>query len=77
MPAPIGNISSTHKAAALLEIAASLQESELAVPEASRPNNVSVTLDLEGQTASITATLPVSFALTNGKIETTATDYIP
>jgi hypothetical protein len=77
MPAPIGNIASTHKAAALLEVAASLQESELGVPEQSRPNNVSVTLDLEGQTASITATLPVTFVLSNGKIEATATDYIP
>ncbi len=80
MPAPIsGNdIKSTHKSAALLEVAMSLQSSELSVPEETRPNNVSVTFDAETGTAAVTATLPVTFVLdVDGKPVITATDYLP
>ncbi|BDA73064.1 hypothetical protein CAL7716_072300 [Calothrix sp. PCC 7716] len=80
MPAPItGNdIKSTHKSAALLEVAMSLQASEFAVPEETRPNNITVTFDAEARTASVTATLPVTFtADVDGKPVIAATDYIP
>lgn len=80
MPAPIaGNeILSTHKAAALLELAMSLQSSELTVPEETRPNNVQITFDAETGTASVAATLPVTFAPdATGKPVVTAVDYIP
>lgn len=75
---PGTDIKSTNKAAGLLEMAQLLQVSELGVPEETRPNNVSIAIDLETGTATIAATLPISAALDNtGKIVVTATDYIP
>lgn len=80
MPSPLvsGAIKSTNKPAALLELAHLLQADEVAVPEATRPNNLTIAYDAEAGTATITATLPITFALdTNGKPVATATDYIP
>lgn len=80
MPAPLApgtDINSNNQPAGLLEVAMLLQASELAIPEETRPNNVSVTFDSDAQTATIAATLPVTFALdANGQAVVTATDYI-
>jgi hypothetical protein len=76
--APGTDIKSTNKVAGLLEIAQLLQAAELAVPEETRPNNVSISIDLETGTASVTATLPVSAVVSStGTIVVAATDYIP
>ena len=80
MPAPFAqsDLSSTHQAAALLELATQLQSSELAVPEETRPNNVTITVDADAGTASIAATLPITLSLdSSGQMVVTATDYIP
>ena len=80
MPAPFNqaDLESTNQPAALLELAFQLQASELTVPEDTRPNNLTVAIDGEESTATITATLPVTFALdAAGKPVITATDYIP
>ncbi|NJM57989.1 MAG: hypothetical protein HC857_11900 [Synechococcales cyanobacterium RU_4_20] len=61
---------------ALVEIATLLKTSELAVPEATRPNNVQITSDAD--TVSITASLPMIVTLdTSGRTVTAVTDYIP
>lgn len=80
MPAPLVNtsIKSDHLSAALAEISFRLQAAELAVPEETRPNNISVTIDAEAGTAAITATLPVTISLNaDGEAVVVATDYIP
>jgi hypothetical protein len=80
MPAPLasGDIKSTNQAAGLLELATLLQASELTVPEETRPNNVTIAIDAEAGTASVTATLPVTIVTDGtGKLVVTATDYIP
>lgn len=75
---PGTDIKSTNKVAGLLEIAQLLQVAELGVPEEARPNNISISIDLETGTASVTATLPVSAVVSpTGTIVVTATDYIP
>lgn len=81
MPAPLSagsDIQATNVAAGLLQIAMLLQQAELTVPEETRPNNVTVSFDAEENTASVTATLPVTFTLdSSGQPVVTATDYIP
>jgi hypothetical protein len=81
MPSPLipgTNIKSTNKPAGLLELAHLLQADELAVPADTRPNNVTISYDAEAATATVTATLPITFSLdANGKPVATATDYIP
>lgn len=81
MPAPLDpstDIKSTNKAAALLELAFSLQASEAAVPEETRPNNITISIDAETGAAAVTATLPVTFTVDNtGKVVVTGVDYIP
>ncbi|MEM9926769.1 MAG: hypothetical protein AAF915_23980 [Cyanobacteria bacterium P01_D01_bin.50] len=80
MPAPFAqsDLSSATQPAALLELAFQLQASEITIPEETRPNNVTITVDAEEGTASISATLPVSFSLdASGQPVLTATDYIP
>ena len=80
MPAPFAqaDLESTNQPAALLELAFQLQASELTIPEDTRPNNLTIAIDGEESTATVTATLPVTFALdASGKPVVTATDYIP
>lgn len=80
MPAPFSSsdLNSTHQAAALLELATQLQTSELGVPEEVRPNNVTIIVDADAGTASVAATLPITFSLdSSGQLVVTATDYIP
>ena len=81
MPAPFVNtgsdLKSTHMAAALVEAATRLQSAELAIAADLRPNNVQVSQDLEGLTASITATLPVTVTLnTTGQPVLQASPYL-
>ena len=72
-----GQLQATNKAAAFLELANLLSAAELAVPEDTRPNNVAMSADLEGLTADITITIPVTYVKdATGKIVMTAVDYI-
>lgn len=74
---PGTDIKSTTKPAGLLELAHLLQADELAVPAETRPDNISITYDAEAGTASVTATLPITFTLdANGKPVATAVDYL-
>lgn len=78
MPSPLVNtdIKSTTLPAALLEIAQKLQIAEQnAVPE---KTNVSVSMNGEGTTVTVTASLPIDVvpSPTTGKLEVTATDYV-
>ena len=80
MPSPFDKASfgSNNKPAALLEMALSLQASEAAVPAETRPNNVSVTIDVETGEATIAATLPIGVSLdAYGHAIITAVDYLP
>lgn len=80
MPSPFSGaeLKSANKPSALLEMAFSLQASELSVPEETRPNNVTISIDAETGVASVTATLPVAIVLdAAGKPVVTATDYLP
>lgn len=75
---PGTDIKSTNKPAGLLELAHQLQANELSVPAETRPNNITISYDAEALTATITATLPITFSLdANGKPVATATDYLP
>lgn len=43
-----------------------------------QPNNVTIAMDLEGQTATVTATLPISALLNeDGSLKVMAIDYLP
>jgi hypothetical protein len=80
MPAPLaaGEIKSVDKPSALLELAQMVQAAELTVPVETRPNNVTITIDGEASTATVTATLPVAFTTdSTGKLVIDAIDYIP
>lgn len=77
-PGTGGDLKSTTVPAALLEMAGLAQSEELAIAADVRPDNVSITYDAETQVATITATVPATFAVdSTGKIVLTATDYLP
>ncbi|MEA5516205.1 hypothetical protein [Nodularia sp. UHCC 0506] len=75
--APSTDIKSTTKPAGLLELAHLLQADELAIGVDTRPDNVNITYDAEAGTATVAATLPITFALdASGKPVATAVDYL-
>ena len=76
-PGTGGEIKASSFPASLLEMAQFLAVSEQAVTPVA-PNNITISIDLEGLTASISATLPVVPSLDGaGKPVFTATDYLP
>lgn len=75
MAAPI-TTTATNLVAQLLEVAGAVQAAELAIPEETRPDNISFTPDTEGGTISISVSLPVTFSSAGGKISYTAVDYL-
>lgn len=80
MPSFLTNtdIKSDNKPAAVLELAFLLQADEFAIPEETRPNNITITVDAETRTASISATLPITLVVNEeGQPVITAVDYIP
>lgn len=81
MPLPFiptgSDLTATHASSALFQLVGLLQLEELAQPEATRPNNVSLTADQEAQTQTLTVSLPISTAINAaGRPEDTATAYI-
>lgn len=61
----------------LLELFRELQEQEAAIPEDTRPNRVSLAFDLEGQQATLTATLPITLSGTGNQVAIAAGAYLP
>jgi hypothetical protein len=81
MPLPFDPTGSDLKSvtgpAAFVELCARMQAVELAQPEATRPNNVSISSDLETNTTTVSLQLPISTALNvAGRPEDTATAYM-
>lgn len=82
MPAPFvptgSDLKSTNQPAALLELGFLLQADELALANTTTPpNNVTITIDSEAQTATLAATLPFDYAFdTSGKPVISATNYL-
>lgn len=61
MAAPISSVATTLEGQ-LFEMANAVQARELSMPEADRPNNVTVALDTEGGLVTIAATVPVTYS---------------
>lgn len=72
-----GDLKATHPAAAFLEMAQIVSASEQSIT-VNTPNNVTIALDLEGNSAAVAATLPITVSVDgNGRALITATDYLP
>jgi len=76
-PGSGGDLQATHKPNAFLEMAFQLQTTEQSISADVRPNNITITADLEALTASVTGTLPIGTALnTSGQVVVVASDYL-
>ena len=53
-----------------------LQEKELALPEDTRPDNVSIETDFEEGTVEITLTLPITVSSSGGQMTLSAQEFI-
>lgn len=73
---PITTTTATTAPGQLLMVAQGIQALELAIDPATRPNNVTITPDLENGTATITATIPISPTVSANGITFTAVDYL-
>ncbi len=73
-----GTLKSANKPQALLEMAHALASTERAASTTDIPlNNITISMDLEAQTAAVTCTLPIAAALNNsGQVVVTASDYL-
>jgi len=73
-----GDLKAVNMPAAFLETAQVVAGSEQAVA-VNTPNNVTISMDLEAQIATITAGLPITTTIdaTTGKVIVTPTDYLP
>lgn len=72
-----GDLKATNLSAAFMEVAQIVAGSEQAIA-ANTPNNVTLAMDLEGGTATITSALPITTVTdATGKVIVTAADYLP
>jgi hypothetical protein len=69
------DLTSVSVAAALLESAFLLQAAENAVPSATRPNIINVTIDTDSSTANISAQIPLTFTTGVNGFALAAADY--
>lgn len=78
LPGTGGDLKSTNAAAAMLEISQRVSAAEKTVtPLENQPNNVQVEISLENNTATISASLPISTATeADGDIVIQAVDYL-
>ena len=60
----------------LYEVALALVQAELAVPAEERPDNATVTYDIEGGTVAIAATLNTTLIANGSTAEITVNDYL-
>lgn len=76
MAAPITTTATTLEAQ-LVEVASAMVEAELAIAVETRPDNISITPDIENGLITITANLPAAFSAgAAGQIELNATAYL-
>lgn len=61
----------------LFEVANALQAGELAQPEASRPNRVSITCDTENAAIAVTVTLDATMTATGQTLSFVPIAYLP
>lgn len=62
----------------LWEIALQVQLAELAIPIETRPNNIQTNVDTEGQTVSVTFSVPATFTVSSsGALVASPTAYLP
>jgi hypothetical protein len=59
-----------------IELAGEIQEKELLMPEASRPNRIQIEPDPDALTITITAEIPATFNATGGTISLVAGSYL-
>lgn len=72
-----GDLRATTMPSAFLEVAQIVAGSEQAIVS-NTPNNVTIAMDLEGGTATVTAGLPITTVTdATGKVIVTAADYLP
>ncbi|NER26444.1 MAG: hypothetical protein F6J89_02155 [Symploca sp. SIO1C4] len=72
-----GELSSIHLAAALFEISQKVHAAEQAISADTRPNNLTVAIDLEASTAQIDATFPITSAIgSDATIVISVVDYL-
>lgn len=73
-----GSLNATTKPAALVEVAHQLSNAEKAGSTVDNPiNNITITFDLEANSAAIAATIPVAATLNSaGNLVITASDYL-
>lgn len=61
----------------LIEIVKAMQVAELAIPEATRPNRVTIDADYEASTLTVTGSLQFTLSGTAGAITVTPVAYLP
>jgi hypothetical protein len=62
----------------LWEVALQVQLAELTIPVETRPNNIQVNVDTEGQTVSVTFSVPAQFTVSSsGALVATPVAYLP
>jgi len=80
MPSPLNpgtDIKSVTMPAAIVELSHKLQAKELAIPEDTRPDNITIAYDGDAETVTINGTFPIKYHLDeDGKPVATVTDYI-
>ena len=74
---PNGELHATNLPAAFLEMSQKLSAAELAVPADTRPNNITIAVDVEGGAATVTASIPIAVtADASGRLVVSASDYL-
>jgi hypothetical protein len=76
MAAPITTTATTLEGQ-FFEVSKAMQEAELSIPEANRPDNVAILVDLEALTTTITLTLEIQLSGTGGNLTVTPVPYLP
>lgn len=72
------DLSATTLEGQLWEIALQVQLAELAIPIETRPNNIQTNIDTEGQTVSVTFSVPATFTVgSSGAFVASPTTYLP
>jgi hypothetical protein len=70
-------LNATNLVSAFWELASKLSAAELALPEATRPNNLTISSDFDGGTATISASIPIVVTFdTTGKLVVDAVNYL-
>jgi hypothetical protein len=78
VPGTGGTLKSTDVPSAFLELAQLVANAENLIPEADRPENVSITYDADTLVASVSCNLPITTAAdSNGAVLVQAVDYLP